>query len=96
MKYLLLFFTSSLVQASFTVDKIKSMKLDGTEYEIQFASNNQVFRLSEKNPVIPCLENSVKAEQLVTIEVDRQAGEIRSCRLTPHRLPGSIPGKYQR
>ncbi len=93
MKYLLCFFLSFSAFAKVSIEKIKSIKHDGALYEIQFMGSSKIFNLSGNNSVFPCLENAEKSAMFVTLETE--ANEIRSCKLTPNRLPGSFHGKLK-
>ncbi len=86
----------SLAQASSNikdVDQIKSMKLDGDTYTVLFWNQAQVYKVPKKSKVVPCLENALKAQKGVALEIDPHHGELLDCKLASGKLPGATTKK---
>jgi len=70
-------------------DQIKSMKLDGDIYVVQFWKQAQIFKVPKNSPVVPCLESAVKSTKGVALEIDPHHGELINCKLASGKLPVS-------
>lgn len=75
------------------VDKIKKMYWDGENYTITFTNFEKKIVISEKNQVVPCLENAVKADMEVLIVVDTDIPIVKSCKLYSSSAPVGKPPK---
>ncbi len=90
MKWMLLIFFSYSAFGKPTgplVDRIKHMKWDGESYTLTLTNYYKPITISEKNPVVPCLENAVKSNMEILITVDSDIPMISSCKL----YSGSAP-----
>lgn len=78
MKYLMLSFIcfSALAVTSTSVDKIRSLEIEKGTYTLTLWNNNKVFRLSDKDQVVPCLENADKAKMHVAVTFDSDKNKI--------------------
>lgn len=79
------------VNALSRVDKIRSYDPSGSKVMVTFWETNQVFRIPKNDNVLPCLENSFKANQPVTLEVDQKSNIITECKLFGGVHPGMRP-----
>jgi hypothetical protein len=64
-----------------TIDRVKKMVWDGQDYTISLMNFPKKIVISGVNQVVPCLENSIKAEMEVLITVDSDIPMIKSCKL---------------
>jgi hypothetical protein len=72
------------------IDEIQSMELVGGTYTVQFWGLNRVFRVAQRNAVVPCLENAFKSQQRVALKLDIQDGLILDCKLAGNPHPGEL------
>ena len=80
---LLLLFSFSLLANVHrpSVDRVKRMEWDGERYTFTFMNFPKKIVISGTNQVVPCLENSFKAEMEVLIVIDSDIPIIESCKL---------------
>jgi hypothetical protein len=69
------------------VDKIKKMVWDGENYTITFTNYEKKIVISDKNQTVPCLENAVKSDMEVLIEIDSDIPIITTCKLYSSSAP---------
>lgn len=84
---LLLFPVISFSQYKEVIDEVRTIELVGDTFMITFWGNNRVFNITERNRVIPCLEDAYKAHKKVVLLMDQEAGLIHNCKLFAGELP---------
>ncbi len=73
----LLFFT---LIATSKVDKVRSIEIRNDEATVTFWGMSQVFRMPADAKVLPCLDNSMKAEKEVLLKMTNPKS-ITKCRI---------------
>lgn len=94
MRLILIMLVSLSAHAAVTqpsVDKIKSMLWDGEKYTLKFTNYEKEIKISDKNQVVPCLENAVKGNMEVLITIDSDIPMVKSCKLYSASLPATKP-----
>jgi hypothetical protein len=76
------------VNALSMVDKIRSFDLENGKYVVTFFEDQRMFRVPKNNAMIPCLENSYKAERPVTLAIDQKTQTITECKMFGGTHPG--------
>lgn len=76
------------VNALSMVDKIRGFDLENGEYVLTFFEDDRMFRIPKNNALIPCLEDSYKAERPVTLAIDQKTQTITECKMFGGTHPG--------